>query len=145
MNSRTPNPNPDPNLPAEARPEHEVSPHFAAARAAGDSTYLILDCRLQSEADTAKIEGSVLVPLHQLEDSLDDIEDALDDRGLPKDAPFAVLCHHGHRSLRAALLLQAAGFPGARSVFGGIELWAREVDPSIPRYVRDGSRCEIVR
>ena len=86
----------------------------------------------------------MLIPLHELEQSLDDVEDALEDRGLPKDAPFAVLCHHGQRSLRAALLLQHAGFTGARSVFGGIELWASEVDTTIPRYVRDGSRCTIV-
>ncbi|MDQ7013535.1 MAG: rhodanese-like domain-containing protein [Planctomycetota bacterium] len=145
MTAGPPDSNPDPNLPAGARPEYEVSPHFAAARAAEDPAYLILDCRLPSEADAAKIEGSVLVPLHELEDALDDIEDALEERGLPKDAPFAVLCHHGHRSLRAALMLQAAGFPGARSVFGGIELWASAVDTAIPRYVRDGARCEIVR
>lgn len=134
----------DPHLPDGARPEYEVSPHFAAAQHAGERPYLILDCRLPSEAEAATIAGSVLIPLHELEQSLDDVEDALEDRGLPKDAPFAVLCHHGQRSLRAALLLQHAGFTGARSVFGGIELWASEVDTTIPRYVRDGSRCTIV-
>ena len=87
---------------------------------------------------------SKLIPLHELELRIDEIEEALDDRGLERDAPFAVLCHHGHRSLRAALLLQQLGFTGARSVFGGIDLWASDVDPSIPRYVREGSKCTIV-
>ena len=135
----------DPHLPEGARPEYEISPQAAAARLAADPSYLVLDCRLPSEAEVASVGQSVLIPLHELEHALDDVEDALQDRGLPKDAPFAVLCHHGQRSLRAALLLQHAGFTGARSVFGGIELWANEVDATIPRYVRDGARCEIVR
>lgn len=131
----------DPYLPADARPEYEISPRFAAAQLAAGTPYLVLDCRLPSEAEVAKVESSVLVPLHELEHALDDVEDALEERGLGKDAPFAVLCHHGQRSLRATLLLQHAGFTGARSVFGGIELWATTTDSTIPRYRRDGTIC----
>lgn len=127
---------------ARLRPEHEISPREAAAGAGSGS--LIVDCRLPEEFATARVDGAVLIPLHELEGRLDEIEDALGERGLAREAPFAVLCHHGHRSLRAALMLQQHGFTGARSVFGGIDLWAADVDASIPRYVRDGTRCRVV-
>lgn len=128
------------------RPEHEITPQAAAdALGADRAGTLILDCRLPEEFEVARIDGALLIPFHQLEDRLDELEDALEDRALPKNAPFSVLCHHGHRSLRAALLLQGLGFTGARSVFGGIELWATDVDTSIPRYTRTGSRCKVVR
>lgn len=121
-------------------PDREVSPGQAAASLRADPRYLVLDCRLREEFEVARVEGSLLIPLHELEQRLDEVEEALEDRDAEKDAPFAVLCHHGVRSLRAALLLQQHGFSGARSVRGGIEMWSREVDPSIPEYTRSGSR-----
>ncbi|HZW09024.1 MAG TPA: rhodanese-like domain-containing protein [Phycisphaerales bacterium] len=129
---------------ATLRPEHEVSPGQAAAMLREPAGYLVLDCRLPEEFEAARVEGSVPIPLHELESRLDEVEEALGERGGDKAAPFAVLCHHGHRSLRAALLLQQHGFTGARSVYGGIELWACAVDGSIPRYERQGSKCTIV-
>jgi rhodanese-related sulfurtransferase len=38
------------------------------------------------------------------------------------------------RSLSAAAILRQAGFPEALSLAGGIDLWSRIVDPSVPRY-----------
>jgi rhodanese-related sulfurtransferase len=140
-------PDPATGLPpgTHLRPEHEVSPGEAAAAVrAGQPHYLVLDCRLPEEFEVARVGGSVLIPLHEIESRLDEVEDALEERGLAREAPFAVLCHHGHRSLRAALLLQQHGFTGARSVHGGIELWASSVDRSIPRYERQGSKCTVV-
>jgi len=126
-------------------PDREISPSAAAAALAADPPgYLLLDCRLPEEFEIARVGGAVLLPLDELEDRLDEVEDALEERGLSRDAAFAVLCHHGVRSLKATLLLQQHGFGGARSVFGGIELWAREVDHSIPEYQRSGSRCWLV-
>ncbi len=46
----------------------------------------------------------------------------------------AVLCHHGNRSQRVALFLQANGFDNVANIAGGIEAWSRELDPSVPRY-----------
>lgn len=141
-------PDPGAGLPpgVRLRPQYELSPKAASELVREQpGLYLVLDCRLPEEHAAARIEGSVLVPLHELEQRLDDVEDALTERGLGREAPFAVLCHHGQRSLRATLVLQQHGFTGARSVFGGIELWSSSVDPGIPRYVRAGSRCTIVR
>lgn len=52
---------------------------------------------------------------------------------LPRDKPIIVMCHHGVRSQRAALFLQAQGLD-ATSMTGGIEAWSLAVDGSVPRY-----------
>ena len=49
------------------------------------------------------------------------------------DRPVVVLCHHGVRSYHAAAFLESVGIPAA-SLRGGIEGWAVEVDPRMPRY-----------
>ncbi len=43
-------------------------------------------------------------------------------------------CHHGPRSTRATNILRDNGFPQAYNLAGGIDAWAVEVDPSLPRY-----------
>jgi rhodanese-related sulfurtransferase len=49
------------------------------------------------------------------------------------DRPVVVLCHHGVRSYHAAAFLDSVGIPAA-SLHGGIEAWAADVDPRVPRY-----------
>ena len=53
---------------------------------------------------------------------------------LPKDAPLAFLCHHGNSSRQAAEHFRGLGFRRLYNVEGGIDAWAREVDPSVPLY-----------
>ena len=132
--------------PPTPNPAREITTADAAdALRANPAGYFILDCRLPEEFETARLDNSILIPLHQLEDRLDELEEVLEDRGLPKDTPFAVLCHHGVRSLDATLILHHHGYAGARSILGGIDHWATETDPAIPRYTRRGSRCTIVQ
>ena len=52
---------------------------------------------------------------------------------LPQDQTIYVLCHHGVRSLKAALYLQGRGL-NAISIKGGIDAYARDVDPTIGFY-----------
>ena len=54
--------------------------------------------------------------------------------GLDPDAPLVVVCHHGIRSDAAARRLVAQGFTSVRNLAGGIDAWAREVDPDLARY-----------
>ena len=44
------------------------------------------------------------------------------------------MCHHGVRSLDAAAYLRGHGFVNAKSMSGGIDAWALQIDPSTPRY-----------
>jgi monothiol glutaredoxin len=52
----------------------------------------------------------------------------------PRAQALAFLCHHGVRSEQAARYFHAQGFVNVHNVTGGIEAWACEVDPAIPRY-----------
>jgi rhodanese-related sulfurtransferase len=50
------------------------------------------------------------------------------------DADVVTVCHTGVRSLTAARFLREAGIPRARSLRGGVEAWARRVEPTMARY-----------
>ena len=53
---------------------------------------------------------------------------------LQRDSAIAVLCHHGGRSMQVALFLQQCGFERVANVAGGIDAWAQQLDPALPRY-----------
>ncbi len=53
---------------------------------------------------------------------------------LPKDLPLAFLCHHGNSSRQAAEHFRGLGFHDIYNVEGGIDAWAAEIDPQVPRY-----------
>jgi monothiol glutaredoxin len=53
---------------------------------------------------------------------------------LPKDAPLAFLCHHGNSSRGAAEHFREHGFRNVWNIEGGIDAWAEQIDPSVPRY-----------
>jgi rhodanese-related sulfurtransferase len=53
---------------------------------------------------------------------------------LDRARPIAVLCHHGGRSMQVALFLQQQGFDRLANMAGGIDAWALQLDPSVPRY-----------
>jgi rhodanese-related sulfurtransferase len=44
------------------------------------------------------------------------------------------MCHRGMRSLSVANWLRQQGFDKAQSMRGGIDGWARTVDPKVPLY-----------
>ncbi len=95
-----------------------------AALQAGERL-VVVDVREPAEWAICRIPGSVLVPLRELPARLGEIDHA---------AQVVAVCHTGQRSLTAARLLRAAGFPSAASLRGGVDEWARTVDPTMPRY-----------
>ncbi len=86
---------------------------------------LLLDVREPSEIETCAIAGSERIPMRQIPEPLAD---------LPRDRLILVHCHHGGRSLRVTQFLRANGFDQVSNVAGGIDAWAIDVDPSLPRY-----------
>lgn len=84
----------------------------------------VYDVRSEQERATAVIANTV---------RLDDAAMAAIER-LAKDTPIAFLCHHGGRSRGAAEHFLKAGFTTVYNLAGGIDAWAREVDPKVPRY-----------
>ncbi len=53
---------------------------------------------------------------------------------LPRDTALAFICHHGNASRSAAEHFREHGFTNLWNVEGGIDAWAAEIDPSVPRY-----------
>jgi len=85
----------------------------------------VLDVRDPWEWEIARIPESVLVPLGELASRLADV----DPRG-----EIVTVCHHGARSAQAGELLKAAGHGRVRSLAGGIDRWAQDIDPEMARY-----------
>ena len=90
----------------------------------GESLTLI-DVREPFEYEIARIEGSRLIPLGELEAHVGK---------LPKTGALVLQCHSGGRSEHAARLLREAGFQNAVNLEGGIDAWSVEIDPAVPRY-----------
>lgn len=85
----------------------------------------IVDVREPFELDLCRIEGAQHIPMRRIPESLD---------ALPRDKRLLILCHAGSRSLRVTEYLRARGFPAVSNIAGGIDAWAQEIDPGLPRY-----------
>jgi adenylyltransferase/sulfurtransferase len=108
-----------------ASAEAEISPAELQAALESGREVAIVDVREPHEFEIAHLPGSILIPLRELPARLAQLESRSD---------LVVLCHHGMRSLQAVELLRGAGFQHARSLAGGIDAWAAEIDPSLARY-----------
>lgn len=112
------------------KPDLELTPRDAM-HLLREGKLLLIDCRTHPEFDYVHIDGSVLIPLDEIERRASEVEP---DPG----QQVAVLCHHGVRSMRATLALRALGVPGCLSVAGGIDAWSLGADAAVKRYERSG-------
>jgi len=90
----------------------------------GDAV-MIVDVREPFEYDIAHIENSKLIPLSDLPDHVEELD---------RTKEIVALCHTGTRSAQAVNFLKGQGFERACNLAGGIEAWATEIDPTMPRY-----------
>ncbi len=105
----------------------QISPADLAAwlADAGREKPLLLDVREPWEFEKAKIAGSRLVPMGEIQGRVAELD--------PKKQVVAI-CHHGGRSMQVALFLEKNGFAGVHNLMGGVDAWSRAVDPSVPLY-----------
>lgn len=91
--------------------------------------FVLLDVRNPHEYEIAKIPGSVLVPLPDIENGngVAKVKDLLNGHRL------IAHCKMGGRSAKALAILKEAGIVGT-NVKGGINAWSAEVDPSVAQY-----------
>ena len=97
---------------------------LAAQRRAGPGP-LVVDVRERFELEICRLEGALHIPLGELPARL---------RELDARREIVTPCHRGVRSLRAREILQAAGFGHVRSLRGGLDAWAAEIEPGMERY-----------
>ncbi len=95
----------------------------------GAKDFVLIDVRNPNEYDIAKIPGSVLIPLPDIEQGkgVEQVKAALNGHRL------IAHCKMGGRSAKALTILKEAGIEGT-NVKGGILAWSREVDSSVLEY-----------
>ena len=85
----------------------------------------VVDVREHDEAEISKIDGVPMIPLSELAQRFTELD--------PNQTIY-LHCKMGVRSLKAVDFLKQQGFKYCKSVAGGINAWADEIDPSVPRY-----------
>ena len=109
---------------ADMEKDLEITPRETAELLRAGKIKLV-DVRTPEEYEIARVERSVLADQSLAQEIL---------QTWPKDTPIVTICHHGVRSLDAAAYLRGHGFSNTRSMMGGIDAWAMQLDPSVPRY-----------
>jgi molybdopterin/thiamine biosynthesis adenylyltransferase/rhodanese-related sulfurtransferase/molybdopterin converting factor small subunit len=103
----------------------EIDARSLARELAGSEPPALLDVREPGEWAIAHLPKARLIPKGSLAERLG---------GLPKRRPIVVYCKSGRRSADAVRLLLDHGFANVRSLEGGIDSWAEDVDRAMPRY-----------
>lgn len=85
----------------------------------------LLDVRSEEEFEFCKIVDSVNIPLTILVQNLQKID---------QDRLVVTICHHGHRSFKAMMILQELGIHNVKNLKGGIDAWSTNIDPTVKRY-----------
>lgn len=106
--------------------DYEITPDDLQSLLQGSSDIVVLDIREPWEFDTAKIAGSKHIPMGEIP--------ARFQQELDAGKHIVVICHHGVRSMSVTMWLRQKGFEKVQSLAGGIDRWARQVDPKVPLY-----------
>jgi len=86
---------------------------------------ILLDVREPWEYQVCRIEGSQHIPMGQILMRLHELD---------PQRETVVICHHGVRSLHVAKVLLSRGFENIINLAGGVDGWAKQVDPGLPTY-----------
>jgi rhodanese-related sulfurtransferase len=90
-----------------------------------DGPVEILDIRTREEREAVSLGGSRAFDQTLMQEILGT---------WPKDRLIVLLDHQGLRSLDAAAYFAGHGFTKVQRLRGGIDAWAEEIDPALPRY-----------
>jgi sulfur-carrier protein adenylyltransferase/sulfurtransferase len=101
----------------------DITPTELSQRLAGGEDIVLIDVREPYEWSAGHIEGATHIPMNQVQERLAEI---------PKDKEVVMICRSGGRSGHVQQhLLGAEGYSRVLNMTGGMQRWAREVDPSI--------------
>jgi molybdopterin/thiamine biosynthesis adenylyltransferase/rhodanese-related sulfurtransferase len=104
---------------------YEITPEELKVRLDRGDRLTIVDVREPHEYNISRLPNSILIPLGQVGARKNELN--------PSDE-IIVHCKMGGRSAKAVKLLREAGFKKIKNLTGGIDRWAQNVDPSVPRY-----------
>lgn len=105
----------------------EITVDELAERLRSGAPTLLVDVRQPWEHEIAALPDSLLAPLGELVEYVEDIDP-------DPETLVVVYCHHGIRSLSGAAILMRQGIERVVSLAGGIDAWSQRIDPSVPIY-----------
>jgi sulfur dioxygenase len=105
-----------------------VGPKELAGLLASDDPPLLVDVRPERERRIARLPGDRGIPLEQLGDALPSLD---------RERAIVTYDHLGFRAREAAEFLLAHGYPRVAALEGGVDEYARLVDPGLARYLPD--------
>ena len=103
----------------------EITPQALKERLDRGDRPVLLDVRQDWETKLCRLDNSVHIPIEEIEFRTEELS--------PED-DIVVYCHQGVRSAAVANYLRQLGFKRAVNLAGGLDSWARAVDPSMRRY-----------
>lgn len=86
---------------------------------------LLLDVREAWEFNVCHIAGSMHIPMHAVPARREEFA---------RDHEIVAICHHGGRSFQVAMFLERMGHAKLYNLEGGVDAWARQVDPAMATY-----------
>jgi sulfur-carrier protein adenylyltransferase/sulfurtransferase len=103
----------------------DITPGELAKQLKEGAQLKLVDVREPHELEISHIEGSQVIPLSQLASHLSELN---------PDDDIVLICKAGARSTRALHILLGAGFLKLHNLKGGLNAWAKEIDPGQPIY-----------
>ena len=86
---------------------------------------VLLDVREPWEHELCQLADSTLMPMNLVPSRLQELD---------PESDVVVICHHGVRSMQAAMYLERNGFASIYNLAGGVNAWAHEIDPAMHKY-----------
>lgn len=105
--------------------DYEITPQELRQRQQRGEVLTLLDVREPKECQIASIAGCQQIPMGEIPARIQELD---------PDTHIVVYCHHGVRSLSVTDWLRKQGYENVQSMSGGIDRWALEIDPTLPRY-----------
>lgn len=111
----------------------EITVQEVAEKRENGDDFVLMDVREARELNFANLgEGVILVPMSELAARrLDALPPEIAD---DKDAEIVVMCHTGNRSGQVTMWLRQQGWTNVLNLAGGIDAWARQIDPDVGFY-----------
>ena len=116
--------NPEPAMPT-AHPDEVTVQEMRRALEDSSLGIRVIDVREPDEYQIAHVNGVPLLPLSALAQRFTELD---------PNQQYYIHCKSGVRSLRALEFLREQGFKYLKSVKGGIDAWADEIDHNVPKY-----------
>ncbi len=104
---------------------NEITPQELKQRLDAGPGPVLVDVRQDWETKLCRLPNAVHIPIEEIELRVEELD--------PNDE-IVVYCHQGVRSAAVAEYLRGLGFTKVRNLMGGLDYWARAVDPGMRRY-----------